>query len=222
MPNITAIIPAFNEAPRIGHALAALLASGCFQEIIVIDDGSTDQTHSVAAAFPVHVLRLHSNQGKGAAMAAGVAASSADIYFFCDADILGLQPLTIQAVLQPVIDGKLDMFIAMRDRPIFHIAPWLSHRVPLLGGERAVTARLWHQVPNRYKQGFRIEAALNFYARYYGHGLGSRVITGLTQTIKEKKYGLFPGFFQRIFMSCQVGLTYLRLFWEHITGLIAK
>jgi hypothetical protein len=70
---------------------------------------------------------------------------------------------------------------------------------------------LWERVPSYYKHRFRIEAALNFYAKYYGNGFQMAVFRELSQTIKEKKYGLVRGLTQRFGMMRDVVAAEIKL-----------
>jgi dolichyl-phosphate beta-glucosyltransferase len=88
------VVPAFNEAQRIGPTLERILVY--FErrsppaEIVVVDDGSSDATAEVAARFAsrgVRLVRLPRNRGKGAALRAGVAATSGDAVLVTDADL---------------------------------------------------------------------------------------------------------------------------------------
>src|SRR5258708_2671449 len=67
---LVVVIPAYNEARAIGDVLARAAALG--HRLIVVDDGSTDQTPAVAAQHPVRVLRHTTNCGKGAALLTGI------------------------------------------------------------------------------------------------------------------------------------------------------
>ncbi|NOY56241.1 MAG: glycosyltransferase family 2 protein [Actinobacteria bacterium] len=203
---VTAIVAAYNEAPRIGRVLDVLTTYRGFEEVIVVDDGSTDGTADVVAAYPVTYLRIEPNQGKGHAMDVGVAHARTDVIFFADADIDGLTHEMIAETVQPVLDGSCEMFILMRNRKIYYLR-LLMRFIPLLGGERAVTKRLWEQLPDRYKVRFRIEAGLNFYAVYYGKGLRYRVFRGISQTVKEEKYGFWPGLMRRLRMFGDIVLA---------------
>lgn len=196
---VTAIVAAFNEAPRIARVLDVLTTYPGFDQVIVVDDGSTDGTGDVVTRHAVTYLRVEPNQGKGRAMDVGVAHAVTDVIFFADADIVGLTHEMIAETVRPVLDGSCEMFILMRNRKVYYLRT-LMHFIPLLGGERALTKRLWEILPARYKTRFRIEAGLNFYAAYYGDGLKYRVFPGISQTVKEEKYGLWRGFVRRISM----------------------
>lgn len=198
---VVAVVAAYNEAPRISQVLEVLTSYPGFDAVIVVDDGSTDGTADVAARYGVLLLRQE-NKGKGAAMELGVQASEADVIFFCDADVCGLTHRIIEQTLKPVLTGKLDMMIAMRNRTIYFVR-LILRGIPLLGGERAVRREFWDGVPARYKDRFMIEAALNFYA-HLGTGYGYKVFPGLTQTIKEKKYGVLHGIIARFKMIFDV------------------
>lgn len=207
---ITAIVPAFNEGPRLQTVLDVLTTYTKFTEVIVVDDGSIDATATVAQSYPVRLLRNKVNLGKGLSMDRAVKAAGSNIIFFCDADVKGLNHQIIDRIVQPVISGKVDMFIGMRNRKIYWLRKILTF-IPLLGGERALTRSLWLRVPDWYKDRFKIEAALNFYAIHYGEGLGYAVFVGLSQTMKEIKYGWWTGFKRRIVMYYEVAIAQLRL-----------
>ena len=92
---LSVIVPAHNEEQRIGVTLdsmaAYLAASDRVAEVIVVDDGSTDRTVEVVAAHgpafeALRILRLRENQGKGAAVRAGMLTATGDLRLFMDAD----------------------------------------------------------------------------------------------------------------------------------------
>jgi dolichyl-phosphate beta-glucosyltransferase len=94
VPDLTVVVPAYNEEVRLAATLPAVLdyletARRSF-EVIVVDDGSADSTKAVADAFAprgVRTLRLARNSGKGAALRAGVLDSGGDKVLLTDADL---------------------------------------------------------------------------------------------------------------------------------------
>lgn len=111
------MIPAKDEEARIGATIAALEQIGTVGRVVVVDDGSTDQTAAVAEwAGGVEVVRHERNRGKAAAMTTG-AARAAELapgapVLFVDAD-LEASAGNLAPVIQPVLDGEADMTIAV-------------------------------------------------------------------------------------------------------------
>lgn len=182
-----------------------------------MNDGSTDDTAHVAARFDVTLIEHIRNLGKGAAMQSGVEATDAQIIFFCDADVVGLTHRMIRKTIEPVLLGEVDMLVAMRDRLIYKLR-YILRVIPLLGGERALNRALWESIPEKFKDNFKIEIALNFYASHSGNGFDYKVFKGLSQTIKEKKYGLVKGLIGRLKMSGDVAAAYVALHWHERTS----
>ena len=87
-PNLSIIIPAFNEADSIGPVLRELITRyAAMAEIIVVDDGSTDHTDEEVAAFPEVKLVSHKrNYGYGAALKTGISLANSDWICLFDAD----------------------------------------------------------------------------------------------------------------------------------------
>ena len=166
MKKTAAIVPAYNEATRIGKVLEVLIKTKGLDEIIVIDDGSADDTFEEAKKFPVRCFRNEKNIGKAATMQRGVDLTSAECFFFCDADLRGLRPEIIEETIKPVASGRTDMFIAVRA----HASHRYIKSVGLLSGERVLTRELWDMTPSFYKYRFRIEFGLNRFAEFYGKG----------------------------------------------------
>ncbi len=115
MGHISCIICAYNEAGRIGKVLSAIVGNPIFGEIIVVDDGCTDDTGKLARAHPNVSLISHSpNRGKSYALARGVLAARFEHVMLLDADLLGLHSRHTEALADPVLRGIVDTSISLR------------------------------------------------------------------------------------------------------------
>ncbi len=121
----TTIVYAYNEEKTLAGVLNALLGSPLVDEIIVVDDGSTDETPAILRRFAdrkpadplrapygvlrgkVHPIRLPENRGKGYAMAEAILNAHGEILLFVDADLLNLSPAYVTQILHPYWMGKL-------------------------------------------------------------------------------------------------------------------
>jgi glycosyltransferase involved in cell wall biosynthesis len=84
--SVTVIIPAFNEAAAIGSVIQSLRASAAWHEILVVDDGSTDQTADVARQAGARVLTHPYNKGNGASVKTGIREAAAPWILIMDGD----------------------------------------------------------------------------------------------------------------------------------------
>lgn len=140
MPNISCVICAYMEAPRIGAVLSAVAGHPLLKEIIVVDDGSTDNTAAVVSRFPsITLLRQVENRGKSRALAAGLRAASGDLILCLDADLKHLTPADISALAEPVLSGEADMSISIRKNslPIYR-----AIGLDFVSGERLIPRSL--------------------------------------------------------------------------------
>ena len=131
---VSAILPAYNEETRIGKVLEVITSYKNFKEIIVVDDGSTDNTSKVIEKYNVNYIKNEKNMGKGYSMNKAVEMSSGDIIFFCDADVNGLTHEMIDEIINPVLEGNVEMMIGMRNRKLYYLKFVLAF-VPFFGGK---------------------------------------------------------------------------------------
>lgn len=157
---LSVIVPAYNESATIRALLERVMAVELPKEVIVVDDGSTDGTAAIAAAFApqgVRVLKHDRNRGKGAAIRTGLAAATGDVVIVQDAD-LEYDPNDYHALLKPIADGRADVVYGNR----WHSGTGVSYKRYLLGGRllTLVTNLLYHaginDEPTCYKA-FRTE-----------------------------------------------------------------
>jgi len=142
------IIPAYNEE----ESIAKLLPSLNFppQDIIVVDDGSTDNTFSESQSFGVHVMRHEKNKGKGMAHRIGFNfASKEEARWVITMDADGQHsPKDIPKFIKAIKEKKGDMIIGEREVTIrtmpflrFLTNLWTSFIVSILGGKRVKDAQ---------------------------------------------------------------------------------
>jgi glycosyltransferase involved in cell wall biosynthesis len=116
-----ALVPAYNEAERVGATVGALRALPGLAEVLVVSDGSTDATAARALEAGAHCLDLPRNFGKGDALNAGLAAlmervadgltPEPEALLLADAD-LGDTAGGLRALLAPVLAGDADVAVA--------------------------------------------------------------------------------------------------------------
>lgn len=111
--NFSAVIPAYNEDSRCAHVIEELLKLKELDEIVFVDDGSTDNTKSVVEKFThnskfKYISHPH-NKGKGAALKTGVNAAKNDIILFLDADLENITSSKIEKIVLPVLNDKVDV-----------------------------------------------------------------------------------------------------------------
>jgi glycosyltransferase involved in cell wall biosynthesis len=157
---VTCLLPAFNEAPRIGQVLEVVTGHPLIDEVIVIDDGSTDATANIAARKGVTVVMLGKNGGKARALAAGVARARGDILVLLDSDLIGLTRHDVTRLIAPVLNGRAQTTLSLRGN-----APRLWRWIGLdyISGERVLPRAMLAAHLDRLHgmQRFGIEVFLN-------------------------------------------------------------
>ena len=167
MSSLSIVIPAKNEAGAIGTVVAGAKEACPDAEIIVVDDGSEDDTAAVAKAAGAKVVRHPESLGNGAAVKAGARAATGDIIAFMDGD--GQHDAAEFAPLLGKLDDGYDMVIGARDsgshanfgrlyaNGIYNVvASWLTgRRIPdLTSGFRVVRRALFKQFLYLLPNGF--------------------------------------------------------------------
>ena len=134
-PSVTIIVPAWNESTTISGTIDSLLELKYPKDkltIFIIDDGSTDDTNKKLKKITgITKIRLSKNQGKGAAIRAGLAKATGDYVLIPDAD-LEYDPADINLLLQPVLSGKAEVVYGSR----------------FLGPHKNML--FWHQLGNQF------------------------------------------------------------------------
>ena len=133
-PLVSVVVPAKDEARTIVSVLDRLSELPWRLEILVVDDGSTDDTAAlVQADGRARLLRHERNRGKGAAVRTAIAASTGDLLVIQDAD-LEYDPADLPKLLEPLLSGVADVVYGTR----------------LRGGEPQRAHLFWHYAGNRF------------------------------------------------------------------------
>jgi hypothetical protein len=171
---VVALVAARDEADRIGETVTALRALEPVAEVVVVDDGSRDETAPRSLAAGATVLRLDRARGKGRALEGALTRlrdRAADVWLLADGD-LATTAASLDAVLDPVLAGDADLAIATfppgqgggfglvkrAARHAIRLGSGLDVREPL-SGQRALTAQALEAV-RPLARGFGVETAM--------------------------------------------------------------
>lgn len=108
---LIAVVPVYNEADIIADTIEGLKKIKSIDEIIIVNDGSTDNTDEVIDKLGVSVITLKKNKGKGFAMKKAIEDRNYDYVAFVDGD-LGFSSIEIEKLISPVILNQVDFAIA--------------------------------------------------------------------------------------------------------------
>jgi glycosyltransferase involved in cell wall biosynthesis len=134
-PCLAAIVPVFNEAATVGRVVERVLAQRPIQELVIVDDGSTDQTWNILQGLHDPRIRLErhtQNRGKGAAVRTALGKVTAPYVVIQDAD-LEYDPAEYHLLLQPILNNQADVVFGSR----------------FLGGGPHRVLYYWHSVGNK-------------------------------------------------------------------------
>lgn len=168
MSQVTVVIPAKNEEKGLSKVLPGLLSLEVVGEVIVVDDGSTDNTIGVCSEFQVSCISHPYSMGNGAAIKTGARSAAFETIVFMDADGQH-QPKDIDRIIKKMSEEGYDMVVGARDKSgqasyarylangfYNKFASWMSeHKVEdLTSGFRAVNAEKFRQFLYMLPNGF--------------------------------------------------------------------
>ncbi len=220
---VDCVIPARDEAETVADVVRVVRGCRYIRRVIVVDDGSLDETASNAEAAGAIVVRRERSEGsKAHAMEAGVAASGdADAILFVDADLIGITPAHLDDICRPVVEQRAAMSLGTFDYGRFW-NPWVL-RFPPTTGERIVPRWVFDSIPPEKRNGYTIEIMINEVVCEARLPTVARVMTGVTHRTKRDKFGKLDGYRRtwRMFWDLWAlwGVCRWRTYWFYLRDL---
>jgi glycosyltransferase involved in cell wall biosynthesis len=141
MQTISCVICAYNEERRIRTILSAVVGHPLLAEVIVVNDGSTDETHALLASYgdKIKLISYPQNRGKTHALTLGLGAASSELVMLLDADLKGVMPENISALAEPILTGRSDVSLSLRANSL---SAYRLLGIDFVSGERVIPRSL--------------------------------------------------------------------------------
>jgi len=222
MKTITAIICAYNEEKTIKKVVSKV-CDYFFDEIIVVNDGSTDKTDNVlnelSKFYDFKYIKLEENKGKGFAMATGIENAIGEIIVFVDADLSNLQEDHLFELTMPLVHKEADMILGQATETLidYSVNPFKSFT-----GERSVLKKDILPIIDKMKHSrFGVETLINLYYQSEGKKVKYVMLKDLKHPTKFDKVSKQQAFKEFMKEGHQIALTTFKNF-DLITSSIKK
>jgi len=213
MKKITAIICVFNEEKTIKDVVIKV-ADYFFDEVIVVNDGSTDKTddilNTLSRNYEFKYIKLEENKGKGFAMATGIENATGEIIVFVDADLSDLQEDHLFELAMPLVHKKADMILGQATETLidYSVNPFKSFT-----GERSVFKKDILPIVDKMKHSrFGVETLINLYYQSEGKKVKYVMLNGLKHPTKFDKVSKQQAFKEFMKEGHQIALTAFKNF----------
>ena len=158
--SVSVIVPVYNEEKTISKVVSTLLKNNLIDEVICINDGSTDTSMDVLNRFKekIEIIDLQKNHGKGFALSVGIKKAKGEIVAFIDADLTNLSDDHIRELLTPILDNKTRGVVGYPSS----VKGSLLNPLSIFAGERAYYKKdLISHVEEMAETRFGVEVFLN-------------------------------------------------------------
>lgn len=218
----TAVICVYNEEGSVKDVVTKI-AGYSFNEIIVVNDGSTDKTDEILKKlnqpFSFKYIVLPENKGKGYAMATGIENATNEVIVFIDADLTNLQKEHFSQLTTPILNNEVDMVLGQATETLinYSVNPFKSFT-----GERTVLKKDILQIVRKMKNSrFGVETLINLYYQAEGKKVKYVMLSGLKHPTKFDKTSTPQAMKEFIKEGHQIALTAFKNF-NLITKTIRK
>jgi len=210
--SVTAIVCAFNEEQTLPGVVRTLINTDEVNDVIVINDGSTDSTSATLKEFAnnpkVRIIEFPHNLGKGFAMAEGIEKAQGEILLFVDADLLNFEKHYVPQLLNPLLEGKADMVIG---HPTENIFDEQFNPFKPFAGERAVYRKnIFPSVGAMRNSRYGVEAVINLHCVAQNMRVQYVSLWGLVHPIKFQKYPVRGAIKEYCKAASQIAMTLMR------------
>ncbi len=212
-PSIASIIPVYNEAQGLQRVLDVVCKVAVLQEIIVVDDGSSDRSVEVAAHAQecndrIRLITHNKNRGKGQAVFSGLCSTSAELIVTLDADLRGLTVQHIQDLVLPLVADQMDMTIGIFRGGIF-MTDFSHWATPWLSGQRCLWRKHLERICWKAAEGYGLETAITLAGMRNRWRIKKVIWWGVSHPPSEVHRGMISGLFNRAKMYTQIARAFI-------------
>lgn len=209
MKKTSAIICAYNEEKTIENVILSAKENYVVNDIIVVNDGSTDSTGKIIESLKNRVtmtdIHFEKNKGKGYAMAIGIEKALNDIIVFIDADLSNLNQNHYYQLVDPIVGDVADMVLGQATETLINygVNPFKS-----LTGERALLKKDILPIVDKMKQSrFGVETLINLYFQSQGKRIKYVMLKGLVHPTKFQKTSVIKASKQFMSEGQEIAIT---------------
>ncbi len=223
--NVSIIICSFNEEKTIEYVVSSCCKYNKESEIIVVDDGSTDNTENILTnlqkKYTFRYEKLPENKGKSWAMAHGVELAKNDIILFWDADISNIKEEHFDIILEPLLNNDADMVIG---QPSDTLINYRINPLKSFSGERALWRKDILKITDEIRHTrFGVETFINLYYQAQGKRIRYVLLEDLYHPTKYQKTTPFNATKELLSESKEIAVTLINnhnLILKRINNLI--